>query len=592
MLLENQLMDGADAPSPSRRGIWTEELLRICFALFALLLLVIPCVHYVHAYGVNVPFLDEWFFLQTYKDWQSNQIGWLDIITHQHNVHRIGVAYAFELVIARISGCDSTWQMYFFVFCRFLTALVLLDIFRAEREDKRVPLFFGVLLGMQLFSLRQWENLLWGFQPCIALSCLFFAIMLWLLERPVASSWAFCGAAVSSLLATFSFASGLLSMPIGLLTIVSQKRERGEKFRWQVVLWTTFCALATALYFWHFQPVSNVVRAENAGRSVSALERCLYGIACIGNAIGIDENACLLFGLLTVLMVAVTAFIIAKSDRENFSRTGAALCLYGLGFSVMTALGRCEGGWGRAVTSRYSSLSCLVLLGVTFLVLRNKNVPRFLPWLVGLLIAYGWGSSALTFGELGKPFKDLRQEIVHIVFNWELFDYHSQFALVRSDPRMFDSIVQYLRAKRLSLFKHDREQPPAEAKLSSDPVVAHASMTSNDAGDGQGMHFNQDGHAELIVSGWAALAATGQPLLVDLLIDDRFRFPCQTGADTTFLATALKLEKASKAGFAVIVRPGEFTAGKHVFKLRMYTIGGNQFRDYGPIGEITVDASP
>ena len=154
-------MEGADVKSntvgPSRTtgGIWSDESLRFRFALFVLIVLFIPCLQFVHDYGVNVPFLDEWFFLQTYKDLQTHQIGWLDVLTHQHNVHRIGVAYAIEFILASISHCDSIWQMYLFATCRFLTAVVLLDLIRRERDDKQVPILFGVLLGMQLFSLRQ-----------------------------------------------------------------------------------------------------------------------------------------------------------------------------------------------------------------------------------------------------------------------------------------------------------------------------------------------------------------------------------------------------------------------------------------------------
>jgi hypothetical protein len=589
---EHDLMDGvdgklsSDAP-PGKFGLWSKDSLRIFLVPFVLLITLVPAIAYVHAFGVNAPFLDEWYFLQIYKDWQTHQVGWLEIVMRQHNVHRLGVAFAIELVLAKISHCNSIWQMYLFVVCRLLTALVLLDIFRTERADKHIPLGFGLLLGMQLFSLRQWENLLWGFQPCIALSCLFFVLMLWMLCKHVSSTAALYGGAVAALLATFSFGSGLISLPIGLLTIISQKNERAGKFRLQVAIWTVFCALSIGLYFWNFQAVSNVVRSENANRAIPFSERCLFFLACVGNSIGISENVCLLAGVLTLVVFALTVVVVAKTDGKDFSRAGAALCLFGIGSALMTAVGRCDEGLGRAVNSRYSSLTCFILLGIAMLAMRNKKLPHFLPKLAGFLIAYGWVISALTFWELGQPFKESREAIVPIVFNWELMNRATKFQLCQCPPQAFDSLVEFLRARRLSVFSDDREQPSAKASFQTGLI--HASVASSEASDGRELHFRQAGNTNLIVSGWAVAADSAQPLLVDLFVDNRFRFVCQTGLDTKDVANALKNKEASKGGFAVVVQPSQFIAGKHSLKLRLYTKGGSEYRDYGPIGAITVD---
>jgi hypothetical protein len=188
---------------------------------------------------------------------------------------------------------------------------------------------------------------------------------------------------------------------------------------------------------------------------------------------------------------------------------------------------------------------------------------------------------------LGQPFKEAREAIVPIAFNWELMNRATQFQLCRCDPQMLDSLVQFLRVGRLSVFIENKRQPPAIP--SSEPVLVHASMSNSDRSDRTNMRFPLAGNANLIVSGWAVKANTGQPLLVDLFVDDRYRFVCQTGLNTKPLADLIKNDKASKGGFVAVLQPSQFVAGKHILKLRMYTNGAGDYRDYGPIGSITVE---
>jgi len=556
-------------------------------AVFVLSLTLIPCIAYVQLFGVNVPFLDDWYFLQVYKDWQLHQIGWLDILAHQHNEHRLGVAFAIQLIVAKISHCNSIWQMNLFVVCRALTALLLLDLFRTERDDKRIPLIFAALLGMDLFSLRQFENLLWGFQPCIGLSCLFFVSMVWLLCKYVSSTPAFYGSAIAAMLATFSFASGLLAGPIGLLTILSQKTERGPKFRSQVWIWCIIWLSSVGLYFCNFHTGAQPVLSQGADHAALWLERGLFFIACIGNSVGISKRACLFAGFITALMVALTVNTVRKADGKTFSRAGAALCLYGLGSALMMAMGRCDEGWGRAVNSRYSSLTCFLLLGLTMLALRKSNSQKIVPWLLGILITFGWATSTATFGALGKPFKDVRGSIVPIVFNWELMNRSTRMQLFPCKPESIDTLVQFLRAEKLSLFHDDLQ--PVNAKSIEAPTLVHAVATNNAGVKSSDLHFSPTGIDSLIVSGWALRTDTNRTLKVQLLIDNKYRFNSQGGLPTTHLPEALKNDQTSKSGFAVVLQPSQFAVGKHQLSLRLYSDGYTEFTDYGPFATVTVD---
>ena len=87
-------------------------------------------------------------------------------------------------------------------------------------------------IGFLVFSLRQVENMLWGWQlgfVLVAAEAVASLACLSLLNHPGRQAFKFVGAVLFATGATFSSAQGLLVWPVGLLPLLSAPLERKRR---------------------------------------------------------------------------------------------------------------------------------------------------------------------------------------------------------------------------------------------------------------------------------------------------------------------------------------------------------------------------
>src|SRR5215216_4651538 len=181
------------------------------------LLVLIPAALpylYVRAFGVNVVFADAWDMVLVFHKFFSGRLTFADLYA-QHNEHRMFFPNGAE--------------MYVVVSCFLITAAVLLVAFRREIG---LPLIFFVPVALLIFSFRQYENMLWGFQISFAFTQTFGVLALYLLSsssRDNFRAYAFAAALGSATIASFSTAQGLLVWPAGLLGLLLGSVARSGK---------------------------------------------------------------------------------------------------------------------------------------------------------------------------------------------------------------------------------------------------------------------------------------------------------------------------------------------------------------------------
>src|SRR5436190_13554888 len=157
----------------------TRGQLRIVGALLYGLALapILAAFAFVAAYGVNIPYLDDWDTVRLIG--QESRGFSLSEIFAQYNEHRIIVPRLVQLGLAGIDNYDTRPEMYVVVLASLGTLIVL--ALAARRTLGGVWPFALSLLAYLVFSLRQRENFLWGFQVGFAFVELFGALALYLL---------------------------------------------------------------------------------------------------------------------------------------------------------------------------------------------------------------------------------------------------------------------------------------------------------------------------------------------------------------------------------------------------------------------------
>jgi hypothetical protein len=174
---------------------------------------------YVRAFGVNVVFADAWEIVPIFRKWFHNQLTFADLYA-QHVEHRMFFPRVAELSLGILTRYNNVAEMYVIVSCFLITAAVLLLAFR---RDIGLSLVFFVPIALLVFSFRQYQNMLWGFQISFAFTQTFGVLALYLLyasSRNDPKKLALAAALGSATVATFSTAQGLLVWPAGLVQLL------------------------------------------------------------------------------------------------------------------------------------------------------------------------------------------------------------------------------------------------------------------------------------------------------------------------------------------------------------------------------------
>src|ERR687897_18750 len=203
-------------------GLGRTGTFRLILAVVSWLFVLIPAALpylYVRAFGVNVVFADAWDMVLVFRKFSSGRLTFADLYA-QHNEHRMFFPKGAELLLGLLTRYNNVAEMYVVVSCFLITAAVLLVAFRREIG---LPLIFFVPVALLIFSFRQYENMLWGFQISFAFTQTFGVLALYLLSssgRSNFGAYAFAAALGSATIASFSTAQGLLVWPAGLLRLL------------------------------------------------------------------------------------------------------------------------------------------------------------------------------------------------------------------------------------------------------------------------------------------------------------------------------------------------------------------------------------
>ena len=181
--------------------------------LTSCLLVLLPAavaLLYVRAFGVSVVVSDAWPMVRLFDKWSSGTLH-LSNLWVQHNEHRMLFPKGVELLLGGITRYDNVAEMYLIQGCFFVTLVILFLAFRDSIATRSWLLLF-VPVSLLIFSLRQHQNMLFGFQINFAFTQTFGVLslfLLYVLGRSSLKKPAFAAALGSGTVASLSTAQGL-----------------------------------------------------------------------------------------------------------------------------------------------------------------------------------------------------------------------------------------------------------------------------------------------------------------------------------------------------------------------------------------------
>ena len=344
-------------PGQRMKATRAPDALAILSAALVLMALVLTLQSVLVSFSTHgaLPQGDEWFSLGVFRSILTGQHVLADLFS-QHNDHRIAfprlILFSDYLFFRGRGDFDVTA---IFLMQATLVGLLLILLART-RTAARGRVAVGAMVPLLLFSLRQSENFVWGFQvgfvSVFTLAALAIVIFARALERSrlgegsgLTTSIAYGLVAV----ATFSMSNGMLC---GIVLIVMAAVARSSKRH--IVGATAITIALIAAFSFRYQLLGGApLRDAWLHRPLAVL---LYTAAYLGNFLDPDIDAAVFFGACGLLAVgSVLARFALARDRDPIRLALLGIALFTAGSAFLTALGRFSDGIGGAMSSRYAT---------------------------------------------------------------------------------------------------------------------------------------------------------------------------------------------------------------------------------------------
>jgi hypothetical protein len=240
-------------------------------------------------------------------------------------------------------------------------------------NDKKLSYAYFIPITWLMFSLGQWENLLWGWQIQIIMAVFFFILTVYLIGMSEGIDSYFVFAIISGIVASYSFANGLLVWPIVFIQIIFQFKLNKTRKNTNIVVWALAGSITIGSYFIDYVMPSSPSLLYFLYHLSSSLE---YYLSSLGSSLSSDKYVSCTIGLLLVILY-IYAFAASMNkntfeiERNNYFLMPLSLILFALFSALLLVLGRSVLGPEQALSSRYTTFTVLGVIGTYILYLRN-----------------------------------------------------------------------------------------------------------------------------------------------------------------------------------------------------------------------------
>lgn len=418
-------------------------------------------VLYVHLFGVNVFFADEWDFVPILQEQQRGTLSVADLFAH-HNEHIYLFPWTVMLLLGAVTRHNTVPLMYLTQVCLLVTSAGLSLAFRRTFELRSLlaALVF-IPVPFLIFSFRQFENMLWGNQITFAFAQTFAVLALYFIlvsETERHRKWAFSAALVSATIASFSAVQGLLVWPAGLVQLLVAPMERSAKRLW-VGLWGLVGLGEWIFYFIGYSrpggasPLSYVLAHPAAGTH--------YFLTLLGGSLFWQDSSAFSGGLLLTCLAGASLLLIYRSENLKQNSFWVSLLLFSfLSLALITA-GRASFGdeqvFAQPLASRYTTFSVLAAVSVYVMLAkvawdrRSHVITALFGALLGFVLL-SIPTSYLQGVEAGTTIESYREVAVTILSTFESQPDGALSASLEHKPEHIRDYASFLKENEYNVF--------------------------------------------------------------------------------------------------------------------------------------------
>ncbi|MBF0549484.1 MAG: hypothetical protein HQK60_03005 [Deltaproteobacteria bacterium] len=331
-------------------------------------------------YYVNIPQWDQWDTAVILAKKVAGDLSWRDLWA-LHNEHRLFFPRLLMLLLSHFSSWNIAWELALNVAIAFTTLTLIiyqLCLTRQFVEKFNVAVLIPIL-SFLVFSFTQAENWLWGWQIALFLN----VAAAWLGFMALAkapSSWIYYSLAiVSGIVASYSFAPGLLFWPIGGLCLWFGQSSAPRERLVRVGLWIALSALVGGLYIHGYTKAQN--QSDVSYGLHHPLEFVLHALAFLGSSLAnYQVGFAVAFGIIGLVIFFYAGSLVWTRFHDRLELVAPYLCLgaYAVMAALLTTVGRVGLGLDQALVLRYITFSNLLWISdiiLIFLVVAT-NSPR------------------------------------------------------------------------------------------------------------------------------------------------------------------------------------------------------------------------
>jgi hypothetical protein len=549
------------------------------------------------AFGVNVVFVDEFTFIPYIAALQTKTLT-LQALFEPYNEHRLLFPRLVQLATASVTHFNTKAEMFLYWLCLCGICALFLLIFTKANGFSFSSLLLFAPASYLIFSLRQFENFLFGWEICWGLAALFSILAIYLLQLRRSDVLSLALAMASGVIASFSILAGLLIWPAGLVEMAYLSRNpRRRRFLWVAVSdWLLAGIAVFAVYFHRLERPSYLPGPSSILQA--PLHSLRFFLAALGAPLAVEPNDAAAIG---ILLGCFAVFVFVHQWRRPYSRSAAvwvAVLAFGLASEVILAAGRSSFGIDLAVGSRYTTFGLLGLAALYLWCVTQLDWKRMPETLAGsallTLLAVGTVAGYSDALYQGRSLMLDRKDLARYELNFDRYtDAELAPHFVATPVLSIAQQLVYLRNEGLSVFYGT---PPTQTAYPAGlPSAGLALLFGIDNANGVALAPNGAtivaGPATenvVLINGWAADTVSRLPaggVFVD--VDGQTQVPASYGLDRPDIATYLNDSSYERTGFRAGFSSDGLAKGKHVLTFRILAADSSSF--YQPDYRLTLD---
>jgi hypothetical protein len=333
----------------------------------------------VYQYRVDVPFLDQWnglapLIVKLHAGSLTMQDLWL-----QHNEHRLIFPRIVMLSLALLSGWDIAYELAFSILLATITLFILRHLIGNTAQALQIDLRWLIpIISVMVFSLHQGENWLWGFELSIFMNVTAVVAGCALLHGSF-NQRKFLAAIALGIVATYSFANGLLYWLLGFLTLLIGAFGNRSLMKSRMAIWAVAAGLTTLSYIYDFHtPANHPSTWLSLEKPLQIIEYALVylGMPVASESIGwffdpaVSERvqiAAKFSGFFGLIGFGYAIWSLSRRVELKILTPYLSLGLYAILSALATGLGRVGFGSSQAMSSRYVTISLLLWIALVIL---------------------------------------------------------------------------------------------------------------------------------------------------------------------------------------------------------------------------------